>query len=107
MDTCRLMLKQILDQNSAQYSANYFDRAKCGDIEAFEKLVECYEKRIFNIIYKVFRDVDYASELAQQVFVSTYKSIGNIDSESMLPDIIYKTTSRICMNGIRKRNISG
>lgn len=48
---------------------------KQGDIAAFEVLVKKYQKRVFNIAFRMIGNYDDACEVAQDTFVSAYKSI--------------------------------
>jgi len=43
-------------------------RAKKGDVEAFEQLIEGCQKKVFNIALRMLGNYDDASELAQEVF---------------------------------------
>lgn len=74
-----------------------FRMAKKGDISAFEKLMEAYHKKIFNIALKVSANREEASELAQQVFLKAYKSIRHLDNECILPVWLYKIAGEICI----------
>ena len=73
-----------------------FLMAKKGDIAAFEKLMETYHKKIFNIALKVSVNREEASEMAQQIFIKAYKSIKYLDNEYILPVWLYKIAGEIC-----------
>jgi len=48
---------------------------KNGDIAAFEALVKKYQKKVFNIAFRMIGNYDDACEVAQDTFVSAYRSI--------------------------------
>lgn len=79
------------------------DRAKAGDIEAFEQLVEKYEKKIFNIALRSIGNYADASDLAQEVLIRIYKSIGGFKEQSSLSTWIYRITTNVCLDEIRKQ----
>ncbi|NLU25609.1 MAG: sigma-70 family RNA polymerase sigma factor, partial [Hungateiclostridium thermocellum] len=58
-------------------------RAKKGDVEAFEQLIEGCQKKVFNIALRMLGNYDDASELAQEVFLKAYKSIKNFKGDSL------------------------
>lgn len=79
------------------------EKCKNGDIEAFEKLILGYQKKVFNLCYRYIENHDDASELAQEVFIKIYKSIINFKGESSLSTWIYKIAVGTCIDEIRKR----
>lgn len=78
-------------------------RAKDGDVEAFERLVEGYQKKVFNIAYRMLGNYDDASELAQEALIKIYKSIKSFKEESSLSTWIYRITTNVCLDELRKR----
>ncbi|AUS98714.1 RNA polymerase subunit sigma-24 [Clostridium thermosuccinogenes] len=78
-------------------------KARNGDIEAFEQLIEDYQKRVFNIALRMIGNYDDANELAQEVFIRIFKSIKDFKEESSLSTWIYRITTNVCLDEIRKR----
>jgi len=78
-------------------------KAKQGDVEAFEKLIEGCQKKVFNIAFRMLGNFDDASELSQEVFLKAYKSIKNFKGDSLFNTWIYKVTTNACLDEIRKR----
>lgn len=79
------------------YERQLMDSAKKGCTEAFEKLVEAYYKRVYNIILKTCGSEADISELAQEVFVRVFKNLKNQPDDSMLAISIYKSTGDVCL----------
>jgi len=84
------------DQDLARKAAN-------GDREAFEELVLTYEKKVFNIAYRMSGSYDDASELAQEAFIKVFKSINSFRADSEFGTWIYRITVNVCLDYIRKR----
>lgn len=61
---------KINDQDSV-----IVDACKQGDVDAFEILVRKYQKRMFNITYRIVGNYEDACEVLQDAFVSAYKNI--------------------------------
>lgn len=78
-------------------------KARNGDVEAFEMIIEDYQKKVFNIALRMIGNHDDASELAQEVFIRIYKSIKNFKGESSLSTWIYRITTNVCLDELRKR----
>jgi RNA polymerase sigma-70 factor (ECF subfamily) len=61
-----------------------------GDAEAFNALVQKYQARIFNTLFRMTGDYDRASELAQEVFIKAYQAIGSFRAGSSFYTWIYR-----------------
>lgn len=77
--------------------------AKCqkGDISAFDKLVLRYQKKVFNITYRMAGNYTEASDLAQEAFVRAYKSIRKFRGQSGFYTWLYTIACNICRNRLR------
>lgn len=78
-------------------------KSRDGDIYAFEKLIQAYEKRIFNIALKMVGNREDASDIAQEVCIKIYKSIGSFKESSSFSTWVYRITSNVCIDQLRKR----
>jgi RNA polymerase sigma-70 factor (ECF subfamily) len=78
-------------------------KSKSGDIEAFERLIEGYQTRVFNIAYRMIRNHDDAADLAQEVFIKVYRYIKNFKEESSFSTWIFRITKNVCLDELRKR----
>lgn len=79
------------------------EKAKAGDVAAFEELIENYQKKIFNIAFRIVGNYDDANDLAQEVLIRIYKSIGGFKEQSSFSTWIYRITTNVCLDDIRKR----
>ncbi|MCX7748555.1 MAG: sigma-70 family RNA polymerase sigma factor [Clostridia bacterium] len=78
-------------------------KAKNGDIEAFEKLIGEYQKKVFNIAFRMVGNHDDASEIAQEVFLKVYKSLKSFKEEASFSTWIYRITTNVCLDELRKK----
>lgn len=79
------------------------EKAKNGDVEAFEKLVENYQKKAFNIAYRIIGNYDDANDLVQDAFFRVFKSIKNFKEQSSFSTWIYKIVTNVSLDELRKR----
>jgi RNA polymerase sigma-70 factor, ECF subfamily len=77
--------------------------AQKGDIEAFEEIVELYQKMVYGLSYKMLGNPDDASEASQEVFIRVYRSISKFKFDSKFSTWIYRITSNLCLDIIRKQ----
>src|SRR5213080_2387822 len=77
-------------------------RARRGDHDAFAELIEEHEAMVFSIALRFCNDRTRAEELAQEVFLQMFRSIGTIESGSHLTFWLRQVTTRRCIDQMRK-----
>lgn len=83
----------------ADSDALLVDRAKRGDVRAFEMLVVKYQRRIERLIGRMVRDVDLVPDIAQETFVRAYRALPQFRGESAFYTWLY----RIAVNTAKKQ----
>ena len=78
-------------------------RAREGDHDAFASLIEEYQSIVYSIAFHFFGDRARAEEIAQDVFLQLYRSLGSIESRSHLTHWVRQVTSRKCIDEARRR----
>ena len=73
---------------------------------AFDALVAAYEKKIFNVIYRVLGDYEEAADLTQETFISAYKSFDRFRGEAKVYTWLYQIAINHCRNRLRQRGRS-
>jgi RNA polymerase sigma-70 factor, ECF subfamily len=79
------------------------DKSKKGDINAFEKLLLSYEKKIFNIAYRISGNREDAYDIAQEVCIKIFKNINSFMGNSSFGTWVYRITSNVCIDEMRKK----
>jgi len=71
--------------------------AHAGDVEAFGRLVERNQDYVYNAVYHLVGDERDAEDIAQDVFVKAYRSIGRFEGRSKFSTWLYG----IMLNSVR------
>ena len=79
------------------------ERLKQGDEAAFRTLVERYQDLVYNTALGVVQNESDAEDVAQEVFIQVYRSIGNFKSEAKLSTWIYRITTTRALDLLRAR----
>lgn len=74
-----------------------------GDDFSFEKLINIYEKKIYNIALRLMKSHDDAMDMAQESIIKIYKSIKSFKGNSTFSVWIYRITVNTCFDALRKR----
>lgn len=86
-------------------------RVQQGDTNSFETLVRRYQKAIFNMVYRLLGDYDEAAEVAQEVFLSAFKSIQQFRGDAVFSTWLYRigfnhaSTRRKSLNSTHQRHV--
>ncbi len=74
-------------------------RARTGDMNAFETLFQKYQKPIYNMLLRMLRSADDASDLTQDTFIKAYRALGSLREEA----IFYPWLRQIAVNLARNQ----
>ena len=76
---------KVAARSYSQHSdGELIDASKRGDVAAFELLFARYQKRVFNLIYRMVGNEHDAADLTQEVFLRVYKSLERLRSDEAL-----------------------
>jgi len=70
---------------------------------AFRYLVDLYENKVYNTVIGFLRSDEYADDVAQEVFITVYQSIGSFRKESTLSTWIYRIAVTKSLEFMRKQ----
>jgi RNA polymerase sigma-70 factor (ECF subfamily) len=73
-----------------------------GNVDAFEVLVEKYQKKMLNIAYRMTGDYEEACEIVQEAFLSAYRAIRKFRGEARFATWLYGITVNHAKNRMRQ-----
>lgn len=79
------------------------ERCLRGEAEAFEGIVERYEKPVYNAILRLGADQEEARDLCQQVFLKIYEKLGTYDPARRFFSWLYRIAINETLNYIQAR----
>lgn len=88
---------------SQQEVARLVMAAKAGDKAAFSRLVEAYQDRIYGYLSRMLADPDEAEDVAQEVFLRAYRSLGRFRGASSFHTWLYRIASNLAIDVARRR----
>lgn len=75
---------------------------KAGSREAFEKLLDLHQDRVYNLVHRMVGPAD-ADDVAQDALVEICKSVGGFRGNSSLATWVHRVAVNVCLEHRRKR----
>jgi RNA polymerase sigma-70 factor (ECF subfamily) len=69
-----------------------------GEREAFDRLVERYQRDIYRLCYRYVNNHEDASDMAQEVFLKAYRAIDRFRGDSSFSTWLYRIAVNTCLN---------
>jgi RNA polymerase sigma-70 factor (ECF subfamily) len=79
-------------------------RAQDGDQQAFQELVERYQRRVYSICYGMLKHKQDSLDVSQEVFIKVFKYLENFNFNSSFYTWLYRITVNKCIDYIRKQS---
>ena len=75
-----------------------------GDQRGFDALVERYQVRLLNFVYRIVGDRERAEDLVQEAFIRVHRHLGRFDRSKKFSTWIYTIASNLSKNELRNRS---
>jgi RNA polymerase sigma-70 factor (ECF subfamily) len=76
-------------------------RLRDRDERAFRELLETHRDRVYNITFRMLGNRSEAEDVAQEVFITVFKTIDTFREESKFSTWLYRVTVNHCKNRIK------
>ncbi len=86
------------DAPSAETDGALVFACQRGDREAFDRLVERYQRGIYRLCYRYVNDHEDANDLAQEAFLKAWRAIGRFRGDSSFSTWLYRIAVNACLN---------
>ncbi|MCS7250551.1 MAG: sigma-70 family RNA polymerase sigma factor [candidate division WOR-3 bacterium] len=78
-------------------------RAKNGNDEAFEMLISRYEKKIYNLAYRLLNNEEDAAEVLQETLIRAYRFLKKFQERSSFYTWLYRIAVNVALRKLKKR----
>jgi RNA polymerase sigma-70 factor (ECF subfamily) len=78
--------------------------AQAGDRAAFARLVEAYQRPVYNLCYRMLGNPVEAEDAAQETFVRVYTKLNTYQQDRKLSSWILSIASHYCIDRLRRRH---
>lgn len=80
--------------------------SKNGDQDAFSLLVQRYQRRVFNLVFRMLQNYEEASEITQEAFLAAWQGLPSFRGEARFSTWLYRIAYNCALKqlGLRKRD---
>jgi RNA polymerase sigma-70 factor, ECF subfamily len=82
------------------------ERCRQGDLDAFGRLIDRYERPVFNAILHMVGNAEDAREICQQVFMKAFEHLDTYDANRRFFSWIYRAAINESINHLKSRRPS-
>ena len=74
-----------------------------GDVQAFNRLVLKWERRVYNVALRMLRDREEAAEVTQESFLSAWRGVRNFRQHAKFSTWLYRIVINQCLTRLSHR----
>jgi RNA polymerase sigma-70 factor, ECF subfamily len=83
--------------------AKWLELALHGDEDGFSRLMELYQKPVFNLCYRMTGDPQEAEDAAQETFLRAFQNLKRYDPQRSFATWLLSIAAHYCIDQIRRR----
>src|SRR5512138_3110134 len=76
-------------------------RLRERDEDAFTEVVQEYQNKVFNLVFRMIGNKEEAEDLAQEVFVTVFRHIDQFRGDAKFSTWLYRIAANHCKNRIK------
>lgn len=81
-------------------------QAQQGNEDAFTRLVETYQKPVYNLCYRMLGEAEAAEDAAQETFLRVYQHLHRYDRKRPFPTWLLSIAAHYCIDRLRRRKFA-
>lgn len=91
------------DTPEARAEIALVDRARAGDLQAYDELMRLYQERIYGTIYHMTSNHEEANDLVQETFIKAFQALKTFKGGSSFYTWIYRIGVNKTINFLKQR----
>lgn len=93
------------NENQETTDAELVAQVLSGHEESLQQLIQRYQGRLVNYLYRLLRNLDEAHDLAQEVFFKVYQALDRFDPSYKFSTWLFRIAQNAAIDRIRKRRL--
>jgi RNA polymerase sigma-70 factor (ECF subfamily) len=92
-----------VDSADAKAEIALVDRARAGDLQAYDELVRRYQERIYGTVYHMTSNHEDANDLVQETFIKAFSALKSFKGGSSFYTWVYRIAVNKTINFLKQR----
>ncbi|MCB0109595.1 MAG: sigma-70 family RNA polymerase sigma factor, partial [Caldilineaceae bacterium] len=81
----------------------WIHEARAGNKQSFSRLVEAYERPVYNLTYRMLGTPEEAEDAAQETFLRAYARLQQYNTDHKFSTWLFSIANHHCIDRLRKR----
>ena len=77
--------------------------SKRGDHDAFAQLVQRYQRRVFNLVFRMLQQYEEANEITQETFLAAWQGLPSFRGDARFPTWLYRIAYNCSLKQLEQR----
>jgi len=82
------------------------EQVRRQDLDAFSKIVDAYQARIYGFVKRMVRSDEEALDISQEVFIRAFQAVDRFDGRSGLRTWLFRIAHNLCVDRARRNERS-
>ena len=91
------------DSPEAKAEVALVDRARAGDLQAYDELMRRYQERIYGTVYHMTSNHEEANDLVQETFIKAHQALKSFKGGSSFYTWVYRIAVNKTINFLKQR----
>ncbi|MBX3112686.1 MAG: sigma-70 family RNA polymerase sigma factor [Fimbriimonadaceae bacterium] len=78
------------------------EQVRGQDLDAFSKIVDAYQARIYGFVKRMVRSDEEALDISQEVFIRAFQAVDRFDGRSGLRTWLFRIAHNLCVDRARR-----
>src|SRR5438132_14346208 len=99
----RMPLTDTVSSTAEQDDLQLVTASKGGDQDAFAQLVQRYQRRVFNLVYRMLQQYEEANETTQETFLAAWQGLPAFRGDARFATWLYRIAYNCSLKQLEQR----
>lgn len=101
--TLGISLQNVVSSSTEEDDTLLVAASKQGDQDAFAQLVQRYQRRVFNLIFRMLQQYEEANEITQETFLAAWQGLPSFRGDARFPTWLYRIAYNCSLKQLEQR----
>src|SRR5437868_10304903 len=98
-----ISLPNVTSSSTEQDDTLLVAASKQGDQDAFAQLVQRYQRRVFNLVFRMLQQYEEANETTQETFLAAWQGLPSFRGDARFPTWLYRIAYNCSLKQLEQR----